>query len=381
MRAIIHDPEALDAISPAALSAYARSLGWTRAEAYGEHADVYSADALPEIVLPRTQNLADYASVVSRLMAIFSDASETDTLSLYRDLVTADRDVIRLRVTEGGDDGSVPVSAGVDLMVGARDMMLAAACSLQDPRPVYRAGANRDAMEYLSQVRLGQTEQGSFVVTMLTPVIPPRVQQVLTDEFEPNDDPVGRQMTKHLESALAATRTATEQTNTGAADAFRGAVEQGVSANLCEAIVTLLEPFPALDTSFSWARTRPVEHRRSGFRFASADAPILREAARSLRAQEPRHDVPVFGVVQRLQRGKDEAEGTISLRASIDGKNQSVVVVLSQSEYERAIEAHRDRAPVVMTGDLERVRQRWRLLNPRIVDVIKDEVEPEGADG
>ena len=379
MKTSIRDPKALAAVSPAALSAYARSLGWTRAEVYGEHSDIYSADGLPEVILPRTQNLADYASVVSRVMAIFSDAADTDTLSLYRDLVTADRDVIRLRVSESGDDGSVPVSAGVDLMVGAREMVLAAACSLQDPRPVYRAGANRDATEYLNQVRLGQTEQGSFVVTMLTPVIPPRVQQVFPDEFEPNDDPIGRQMTKHLESALAATRTATEQTTTGAIDAFREAVARGVSANLCEAIVTLLEPFPTLDTSFSWARTRPVDTRASSFRFASADAPILREAARSLRAQEPRQDVPVFGVVQRLQRGEHETEGTISLRASIDGKNQTVVAVLSQSEYERAIEAHKNKAPVVMTGDLERVRQRWRLLSPRILDVIKGDNDPEEA--
>ena len=379
MRATIHDREALAAVSPAALSAYARSLGWTRTEEYGEHSDVYSAAGLPEIILPRTQNLADYPSVVSQLIAIFADSVETDILLLYRDLVTADRDVIRFRVTDSEEDGSVPVSAGVDLMVGAKDMILAAACSLKDQRPAYRAGANREATEYLSQVRLGQTEQGSFVVTMLTPVIAPRVQLILASEFESNDDPLGRQMTKHLESALVAVRRATEQTNSGEVGAFQEAVRQGVSANLCEAIVTLLAPFPTLDTTLSWARTRPVDRTRSRFRFASADAPILREAARSLRAQAPREDEPVYGMVRRLQRGKHDIEGTITLTASIDGKNQSVAVVLSQSDYERAIEAHKDRAAVLMKGDLDRVGQRWRLLNPEIVDVINNDDEPAEA--
>ena len=327
-----------------------------------------------------TQNLADYANVASRLIAIFADTSGTDILSLYRDLVTADRDVVRLRVSDSGEDGSVPVDVGVDLMVGAKDLMLAAACSLHDPRPAYRAGANREAAEYLGQVRLGQTEQGSFVVTMLTPPIPPRVQQAFDGEFEPDDDPLGRQMTRHLESALEATRRATEQTNSGDVDAFRDAVRHGVSANLCEAIVKLLDPFPALDTSLSWARTRPVDRSRSNFRFASADAPILREAARFLRSREPREDERVFGIVQRLQRGEHETEGTISLTASIDGRNQSVSAELSEFDYEQAIEAHRDKAPVVMRGDLKRIGQRWRLLNPTIEDVIRDEDEASEGD-
>ena len=68
-----------------------------------------------------------------------------DELSLYRDLVTADRDVIRVRAG-GKDDGAVALSDGVSLVSGARDMLLAAACSLSNPRPLYRAGANRRAM-------------------------------------------------------------------------------------------------------------------------------------------------------------------------------------------------------------------------------------------
>ena len=48
----------------------------------------------------------------------------------------------------------------------------------------------------------------------------------------------------------------------------------------------------------------------------------------------------------------------------------SVAVTLKQSDYERAIKAHRDQAPVAIQGDLERSGQRWRLLNPRLTDVM-----------
>ena len=79
----------------------------------------------------------------------------------------------------------------------------------------------------------------------------------------------------------------------------------------------------------------------------------------------------------RLKRGETDTEGTIALWTSIDGQGQAVVAVLKQSDYERAIQAHETKSPLVIEGDLERTGQRWRLLNPRIVDVIPNEDMPD----
>ena len=379
MKVRIRDREALRAVSPAALSAYARAAGWARTEPYGDHSDVYVGEGLPEIILPRTQRLGDYAGVVSQLIKIFARAAETDELFLYRDLVTADRDVIRVRADDGkNNDGALAVDDGIGLMSGAREMLLAAACSLHNPRrPLYRPGANREANDYLKQVHLGQTEQGSFVVTLLSPVVPPRMQQDLDPDWSPSDDPVERRSTRRLAEALQAVRQAVERAVGGDTDAFLEGVAHGVSANLCDALGTMIEPFPTLDVSLTWARTRPMPTARDVVRFAQTDAPILREAAQAFRSREPRPNVELFGFVRKLQRHEMEMEGTILLWTSIDEQNRSVRAVLSQSDYERAIQAHQERAVVVMTGDLERRGQSWRLLNPYIVNVIRNEAAPE----
>ena len=39
-------------------------------------------------------------------------------------------------------------------------------------------------------------------------------------------------------------------------------VPNGVSANLCEALAMMIEPFPTLDVSFVWARTQPTTAAR-----------------------------------------------------------------------------------------------------------------------
>ena len=371
MRVSIHDRGALLAVSPAALSAYARAAGWSRQEPYRVHSDVYVGEARPEIIVPRMARLGDYASVVTTLIETFAKVAGHDELTVYRSLVTADRDVVRVRAAES-DDGSVTLNDGVDLIGGARDMLLSAACSLRDPRPVYRAGANREAADLLKQVRLGQTDQGSFVVTLLTPVVPPPIPALFPDPDDWNA-PIERRMTRRLVEALTAARQAAERTAAGDEGAFGEAVANGVSANLCEALVRIIEPFPTLDCGVSWARTRPMTVPGTVVRFGRADVALLREAARLLRDRAPRPDVRLYGFVRLLKRGAADDDGTIGLATDIDGQRQSVVAVLERLDYERAVQAHGDRALVVLAGDLERMGQRWRLLNPRLTDVIRDD--------
>ena len=338
------------------------------------HSDVYVGGAQSEIIVPRTERLGDYASVVATLIETFAEVDGQDELTVYRSLVIADRDVVRVRAAES-DDGSVTLNQGADLIGGARDMMLSAACSLRDPRPVYRAGANREAADLLKRVRLGETDQGSFVVTLLTPVVPPPMPALFPDPDDPNA-PIERRMTRRLVEALRAARGAVERTVAGEEGAFGESVASGVSANLCEALVRIIEPFPTLDVGVSWASTRPMTASGTVVRFGWADTAVLREAARSFRDRGPRPDVRLHGFVRLLKRGQADDDGTIGLVADVDGQRQSVVAVLEREDYERAVQAHRDRALVVLTGDLDRIGQRWRLLSPRLENVIRDD-EPD----
>ena len=276
MKVDIRDRDALRAISPDALSAYARAAGWSKTdERYGAHSDVYAAEGLPEIIVPRTQRLGDYASVVAQLIEIFSKVARRDEFALYHDLVNANCDVVRVRAG-GHDDGSLTVNDGVALVVGARDMLLAAACSLRAPQARYRAGADREAADLLSRVRLGQTEQGSFVVALMI--------SIPSEDYDP---PIERRMTRRLIYSLDAARSAAESAVAGDGEAFARVIDKGVSANLCEALDRMISPFPTLDVGVTWAPTRPMKPAEKIVRFVNSDASILRGAARSLREREP----------------------------------------------------------------------------------------------
>ena len=373
MTALLLQETAFREISPAALVGYVRSFNWVKERSYRDVSDVYVGEGLPEIIVPRTQRIDDYGLVLSRLISVFSRVTELEPQAVYRDLVNADRDVIRVRVPDVDED-SLLVEQGVGLVSCSRDLLLASACSLEERRPVYRAGANHAAMEYLGRVRLGHTEPGSFVVTLLPPVVPPDVgaSAHADDEFDlvGSEVPMERRMTSHFADTLLAVRAAAENTSAGLREAFALSVASGVSANLCDAMSGLIGPFPRLEVSVSWALTRPVAGGRSAFSFFQDDSPILRAASESFRARGPKHDFHLFGKVGRLAYDEGEDDGRITIRASVDGRMQSVKALLNWTDYERAIIAHQGGVVLGLEGDLERVGRRWHLMNPRVVDVI-----------
>ena len=374
MKVNIRDAHALRAVTPAALAAYAQAAGWSVQERYREHSVIYVGDGLPEIIIPRTERLGDYASIVAAMIDTFAQVADQDELTVYRSLVTADRDVVRVRVGES-DDGSVTLDDGAALIRGTREMVVSVARSMHDPRPAYYGRTDREVADLLKRMRLGQTDQGSFVVTLLTPVVPRQVPMRFPDPDDLNA-PIERRMTRRLVEALRAVREMVERTVADEEGACDESVASGVSANLCEALVRIIQPFPTLDVGVSWARTRSTAGPDALVRFGHANAALLKEVARSLRERAPRPDVRLPGFVRLLQRDQADVDGTIVLAANVDGRQQSVLAVLDREDYERAVQAHQDKVPVVLAGDLDRVGKRWRLLNPRLENIISDR-EPE----
>lgn len=179
--------------------------------------------------------------------------------------------------------------------------------------------------------------------------------------------------------ALEASRIAGEKALSGDETAFEQAVASGVSANLCEAVASLIEQSNGLEVSLTWARTRPTPEAQRKVVFSGNDAEILNEAARTFRLRQPKPDVTLFGTVHKLKRDQDEVEGLVTLRTVVDDKPQSVSAILDQTNYSIAVRAHDAKTPVIVTGDLERVRQRWQITNASVRELPTEKDDDEEA--
>jgi hypothetical protein len=378
MKARIIDSTALASVTPRALRSFALFEGWKQVGEYKSTSQIYIRERegkSSEIVVPVSQSIADYPTIVAQLILAFAEATEKSELMVFRDLTHAERDVIRVRAPSSEEDNSIGVNAGVDIVTEARNMLAASACSAKERRPSFHVGKIMQANEYMSRVRLGQTEPGSFVVTLLAPV-PPGMgfgqQTSLWPDLQL--EPYDRQVTRLLASGLHATADALAGLNRGRDfSIFEEAVPAGVSANLLDAIASVAELGQGADLSITWARTRPAPLSQDKVFFAKSDAEPLREVARQFRLREPQMGVRLMGSIINLHRGERQEGGRITFAALVDERSRSVSVQLPKPDYEVAVGAHRRRKPILVTGDLVRDGQRWHLRNPTALQVLGSE--------
>jgi len=364
-------PQAAAVPSPTDLAAYLLQQGWSLESANVSWAVYSKAVGTEKVMLEVPQQAAapDYGRAVGLLLEDIARLEKREVSNLLRDVRSSSVDVVRLAI-EGSStrDGRIPVEAGRRVYQAARDLMLAAACSVIDPRPVFAKRKPEEAMSFISRAKFGQTEIGSFVLTMECS-IPPRLQQTLLGGDGDPDAPFDRKTCVRLAHALYAAEGATrESAASGKIEPFRQRAKDGVSANLCDAIAEVLDATSAdtLRASFSFAPNRPLAGEVPRIvAFSSDTAAILREAASRLRDEASYPATEVVGTVVKLDSPDPAVGGNAVIRFDLDGHMRLAKVVLEATAYQQAIQAHGDRALVRCTGDLAREGRSWTLQNPR----------------
>lgn len=337
---------------------------WRRAEA---------PESTDYLFVPLSDQPADYEQRLRDLVIGLVSIEERDFDTVVTNLRYARADLIRISlVSPRVGPGELPIEDGRKLFDSARDLMWSAACAAVQPRANFGPQAPATAKDYLDGVRLGQTERGSYVVTVISDVEPPDQQALLPDDAAHLEIPFERKVTTALMEALAATKVAAHKVINEQSDiteTFEGVVERGVSANLCSALARMGEDQSAAEVRIhmDWAASRPptVDTEVAGINFEPSTLPVLAEAVQALRQLGPFDDEVVQGFVTGLNRGKDEAAiGSIVIEGTAHGAQRNVHVELPDDQYHLAIKAHDDRHPVRIRGILAKRGRNWVLSDP-----------------
>jgi hypothetical protein len=382
MRVQIRDRDALSQLSLVDVRAYLASQGWQAKGRYGTVATIYvktdNTGREFEILLPIREELGDYAARMGEVVETLSEVEGRAQLSVFADLIKSGFDVLRFRAIEADDAGTIALEQGVGLYDHARDLMAAAANATVKPRRVYRSrrGAFDQARDYLHQLRLGQTEVGSYVLTVLSPV-PPALeteQTALFPELSIGEEPFPRLVTRTLDRALRATKAAvSEAAATGKLDPFEGAIEAGVSGNLCEAVARLAEEGNGVDITISWSCVRPPPGPVSTHSFTQDNARVLSEAASTFRDLEPQTDTTIEGFVVGLHREPEKFDGKAKIRGFVDGEVRTITAEFLHADYQRVLEAHDRKLRVRVDGDLIKRGGFQTLQNARNLEVFEED--------
>lgn len=208
---------------------------------------------------------------------------DTVDITLERSGGLAERIDIQLKCTaEALPVAEVTLNHGIVLFDNAQKMVHAAACSALSPKAYHLARAGTQAENFLKSVKLGQTEVGSYILTIIFPVTPDLLESVDDESALPFERKVTRSLATGLNSLESAVRS---QVAKPSLDPFLEGINQGVSANLCEALSNIGEGTAGtiMDTQITWARNRSIPKLVTKARFRDGDFSYLRSAAMRLK--------------------------------------------------------------------------------------------------
>lgn len=391
------------AAAPRQLAAFLAHRGWLPSMGNDEltlwiHEEIRGELLQPRDGLPSASSLRKLESLIGAL----SDVEGVDPRAMTRDIVFAETDVIRIRVHPPGPAGTVSIARAHKLISSGKNMLLAAASTIDAPRAVLGPRKPEAAEEYGRTLSLS-TEPGSFILNLYAPVAPDgQTQRVLKalygepDSREPAtlfdaDVPYARRVSAHLlravrKSVKMAARVEREEAEI---TAFDGLVHDGVSANLLEAISALSDPDEgtgrardAVEIGIRWAAVRPAPARVKTVRLAPDTAKTLAEAGRSLRARAPLPGLKLTGTVIGLQQVDPGDPGRVTVRVTLPKEKspRHAHFNLRPDLYELAVRAHGEGKRVEITGDVVKLARTTEIQAITSFAVRRDNTLLEDAD-
>jgi hypothetical protein len=346
---------------------YLEARGWKSFESARPEIGIWrTADETAEVHVPLMRTLDDYQLALHRVAEGISQVERRRLASVLGDLVRPRADALRFGLSgETTRDGSLSLGAGVDFFQSIRNALTSAACSAKRPQAYFPRMGFAEAAEYVARCRLGQTEVGSYVVSVSAPLELGVAEEVEVPNF-------GRRATETLITGVtelvAHVRAHTE-------DRFLD--QPGpVSANLCQALVGMAPPDESADVilSASWSPLLPSAVPAQVIRVERELYERIELLGDQLRAPAVvEHTQTVIASVSRLNGAPDATgrmAGEVHLVPLFPSGLRRLVARLDADQYELAGRAHLNNAWVTAVGTISRVG-RTNVLRPTAFSFVE----------
>jgi hypothetical protein len=367
----------------AAAEPYLRAHGWELAYQgdLGNRWRLRQDEDVRNVAVPLLRiDEVDRRRMLVAVLQTLAEIEDRSPLLIARDLREAGSDLIEFRLTaEPLRVGEMPLRAASELTGGAYGALQAAARAELARRPHYAQGTLPTPVRcFLDGATLAGTDRGS-VILRVRPPLPPEPPQPSIDGLS-GSAPFERRVAHRLIEGVRAAKAATHRDlATTELDILDDDIEDGLSANLCDALLDLAGTKAGLDARLAirvrWALTRPVDEAATSVEVERGELGRLPEVAQILKQIDPRPNTTVLGPVTRFHREPGDQVGSVWMLADVEDKARTVRLQLERSDYELAMRAHSRDLEVRAVGTLERAGWTRELTDPSSFEVLGDAAE------
>lgn len=360
-------------------SRFLNKLGWEKTNDLNEYYTVWHSPIIDEkqeeLVVPITKEVfkleRDLNNIIKTLM-FFYDKKEYQILDDFENSV---RDQVKFRVkSEMTEDGYIPLVEGVRLLENTKEMLIASFLSINTKKKNFTGPHPENVNEVINHIKMGQTEEGSFIINIYLP----------NDYYEDGQPPL---LEEESESFTRKALTIMEQASTELITKAETFEEQsndlsvfddsyllGVSSNFCSAI-SEISSNGKNDVEIEIILNNKIDDKEDIRRIEIKKEiiPIIDTVKEYYKQDLTTEDYVLIGHVTKLHQEVDESEGDITLTCLIDGKLKKVKLELNETFYTIAQEAHRNKSYLRCVGTLKISGRVTTLTNIEDVLIISDD--------
>jgi hypothetical protein len=361
----------LDSVSTSLLRSSLTATGWISSPVNGQPFQILeSPDGETDIELPLHRNYRDYRARLNEAIIELEKYLGDRARAYMLQLLAGPTDEVQFVDESPTLYGSIRWSLGEDLYQTARESFRAAAKSTGQHLPSFGNKGAGLAKRFMDRVRMGQTEQGSYVIKALIP---------LNDE--PDALPLGgqfdlagsfyRRVNENLMQAVGVAVEAAEEYNRNESlGPFMDAVDYGVSAELVEALSQVAQ-HDETEIRATWSPLlADPSNTPNAVDVTPAHASAFVSVVPSLKKQSSVTQVTVTGTVTGLDRLRYGEAGISKLEVTSGINARRLRVRLSREQYDSAIAAHQEGNLLKVTGEVSRAGNIHWLYNVRNIEII-----------
>lgn len=351
------------AVSPEALKSYLVAEDWHFDASVRANSEIWRRDG-NEILLPLSASAPDYSRRVRNFVEDLARTRQTSDEDIARELMYIEDDVVDIAIADVKD--VVPLDVANRIIGNARKLAIASACSAIARKAYHGHSRPFRARKAASIVGMGHTRRDCFIIPLISPAASLRPwilddtmdEQTLDLGLGREPDFFSRRVTGMMASALRSIHNLAVQADRSPDQAsLQAAVLDGLSADACEATARMITGTDAstLDVTFRWALTAvPPRVGREEMEFPMEAVKRIEQVGGLLRQQVTVDNQVLYGYVYSLERDAGDPDGTVKIRAWLQGRVRPVKVTLNSDFYSVASDANDQRVRVVVAGQLRR---------------------------
>lgn len=354
-------------VSLSSLESYLSIKGWISDGEISDHAIIWhrpeNENFEHEVIQPKSPEIKGFYQRIIDAIAAIADFEKRDSFYILKDIESLFSDSVKIRVVHSDvSEGTIPINDGVLLIEKSRDLLAASTLSTFTKKSYFSGQRSEAVQNFIKQLRLGQTEVGSFIVNIYAPIISPDNIQL-----DDNSMSITRAVTNNLSrSLLALSAVINKYQNTQDIFEFESIISKGVSANLCDALIGLSGEQKNRSFSISIALASSesdLQELPKKFNFFPEQISSLEYASAFYKGNYIIKSYSLYGLVNKLKHLPNDNFGEVSVRSVVRGVEKNISLQLSIEDYWKAFHAHKNQQYVSCEGALHVSSKSAKLID------------------